>query len=115
MAATMDVAREKVVVCDNGTGYVKCGFAGDNFPRAVFPCMVGRPTLRYEEALSDTVLKDIVVGQEAADHRSNLEVRARESRRRRGAARPRRGVRPRVRGRISLPTTPASRFSFANN
>ena len=110
MAATMDVAREKVVVCDNGTGYVKCGFAGDNFPRAVFPCMVGRPTLRYEEALSDTVLKDIVVGQEAADHRSNLEVRARESKRRRGAARPRRGVRPRVRGRISLPTTSASRF-----
>ena len=35
MAATMDVAREKVVVCDNGTGFVKCGFAGDNFPRAV--------------------------------------------------------------------------------
>lgn len=70
----MEVPREKVVVCDNGTGYVKCGFAGDNFPRAVFPCMVGRPTLRHEERASETVLKDIMVGDEAAEQRSNLEV-----------------------------------------
>lgn len=25
---------------------VKCGFAGDVFPRAVFPCLVGRPSFR---------------------------------------------------------------------
>jgi actin-related protein len=49
--------RERVVVCDNGTGFVKCGFAGDNFPRAVFPCMVGRPMLRYEEEISSNQLK----------------------------------------------------------
>lgn len=30
------------VVCDNGTGMVKAGFAGDDAPRAVFPSMVGR-------------------------------------------------------------------------
>lgn len=71
----MEVPREKVVVCDNGTGYVKCGFAGDNFPRAVFPCLVGRPTMRYEEAASETTLKDVMVGNEAADQRNNLEVR----------------------------------------
>ena len=29
-------------VCDNGTGWVKCGFAGDGFPQT-FPCMLGRP------------------------------------------------------------------------
>ena len=34
----------KVVVCDNGTGFVKCGFAGSNFPTHIFPAMVGRPT-----------------------------------------------------------------------
>ena len=44
-------------MCDNGTGFVKCGFAGDNFPRAVFPCMVGRPMLRYEEEISSQQLK----------------------------------------------------------
>ena len=32
--------------------YVKCGFAGDSFPRATFPCMVGRPILRSETKLA---------------------------------------------------------------
>ncbi|KAF3523687.1 hypothetical protein F2Q69_00048980 [Brassica cretica] len=31
------------LVCDNGTGMVKAGFAGDDAPRAVFPSIVGRP------------------------------------------------------------------------
>ena len=39
------------VVLDNGTGYVKCGFAGDQTPRLVFPSVVGTPVLRYEERL----------------------------------------------------------------
>jgi hypothetical protein len=42
------------IVVDNGTGYVKAGFAGDNMPRHSFPSMVGRPTLRAEEDLLDT-------------------------------------------------------------
>ena len=50
-------SRERTVVCDNGTGFVKCGFAGDNFPRAKFPCMVGRPLLRYEEEISSAELR----------------------------------------------------------
>ena len=37
--------------------FVKCGFAGDNFPAAVFPCLVGRPMLRYEENLGDRELR----------------------------------------------------------
>lgn len=31
------------LVCDNGSGLVKSGFAGDDAPRAVFPSIVGRP------------------------------------------------------------------------
>ena len=42
----MDNEGRKVVVCDNGTGFVKCGFAGDQFPAHIFPAMVGRPILR---------------------------------------------------------------------
>ena len=34
------------VVSDNGSGYVKLGFAGDSFPRHVIPSIVGRPMLR---------------------------------------------------------------------
>ena len=30
------------LVCDNGTGMCKAGFAGDDAPRAVFPSIVGR-------------------------------------------------------------------------
>ncbi|KAF1865337.1 hypothetical protein Lal_00004711 [Lupinus albus] len=63
-----------VVVCDNGTGYVKCGFAGENFPTSVFPCVVGRPMLRYEESLTEQHLKDIVVGEGCADLRHQLDI-----------------------------------------
>lgn len=31
------------LVCDNGSGLCKAGFAGDDAPRAVFPSIVGRP------------------------------------------------------------------------
>ncbi|KAL0476556.1 actin-related protein [Acrasis kona] len=64
----------KTVVCDNGTGFVKCGFAADNFPRATFPAMVGRPTMRSEESFGEFELKDIMVGDECAAARANLEV-----------------------------------------
>ena len=79
----MRADKQKVVVCDNGTGvcvmltevfrkpsahvqqdhqevpvqFVKCGFAGDNFPRASFPCMVGRPTVRAEQGVSKSQLR----------------------------------------------------------
>ena len=55
--ANMEALRRRTVVCDNGTGFVKCGFAGDVFPRAVFPCIVGRPLLRYEEEIMSQQLK----------------------------------------------------------
>ena len=68
------VERDKVVVCDNGTGFVKCGFAGDNFPRATFPCMVGTPTLRTDQDLGGEAVKDLVVGAECAELRHQLDV-----------------------------------------
>ncbi|KAF7024675.1 hypothetical protein CFC21_036987 [Triticum aestivum] len=54
--------------------YVKCGFAGENFPTSVFPCVVGRPLLRYEESLQEQELTDIVVGAACADLRHQLDV-----------------------------------------
>ena len=38
------------IVCDNGSGMVKCGFAGDDAPRAVFPSIVGRPKMQFLSA-----------------------------------------------------------------
>jgi actin-related protein 2 len=34
------------IVCDNGTGFLKMGFAGDDYPRFTIPSIVGRPMLR---------------------------------------------------------------------
>jgi len=64
----------KVVVCDNGTGFVKCGFAGANFPTSIFPSLVGRPVLRFEEKIENVQLKDIMVGDEAAKLRTMLQI-----------------------------------------
>jgi len=65
-----------IVVSDNGTGFVKCGFAGENFPRHTFPSLVGRPMLRAEESeIGDTVLKSIMVGDEASAVRKYLDVK----------------------------------------
>lgn len=64
-----------VVIIDNGTGYLKAGFAADNLPRFSFPSIVGRPTLRAEEDIGDVEgLKDIMVGDEAAALRRALEI-----------------------------------------
>jgi len=64
----------KPVICDNGTGYVKCGFAGDNFPAFIFPSMIGRPLMRYEEEFKDVELKEVMVGDECAKYRDMLET-----------------------------------------
>jgi len=63
-----------VVVCDNGTGFVKCGFAGSQFPKAIFPSMVGRPVLRSDEKIQGVQIKDIMVGDDASKARQNLKI-----------------------------------------
>lgn len=69
-----DAKGNRVIVCDNGTGFVKCGFAGTNFPAHIFPSMVGRPILRSEEKVDGVLVKDIMVGDEAAAVRQMLEI-----------------------------------------
>lgn len=50
------------LVCDNGSGLVKAGFAGDDAPRAVFPSIVGRP--RHQVwAQTGTFAKDDIYGR----------------------------------------------------
>lgn len=54
---------KKPIVVDNGTGFVKCGYAADNFPTHIFPSMIGRPLMRYEEEFKDVQLKDVMVSR----------------------------------------------------
>jgi hypothetical protein len=37
--------------------FVKVGFAGEHFPVAMFPSMVGRPTMRYAEKIGGVEIK----------------------------------------------------------
>ena len=70
----MSLGDNHCVVCDNGTGFVKVGYAGENFPRSIFPSMVGRPILRAEEAVAEGLeLKSIMCGDEASQVRNSLE------------------------------------------
>jgi len=69
----MDDQGRKILVCDNGTGFVKCGYAGTNFPEHIFPSMVGRPMLRSSAKVGNIEIKDLMVGDEASQLRSMLE------------------------------------------
>jgi hypothetical protein len=52
-----DSQGRRIIVCDNGTGFVKCGFAGSNFPAHIFPSLVGRPILRSQAKIGNIEIK----------------------------------------------------------
>ena len=69
----MDNEEQPPVVCDNGSGMVKCGFSGDDAPRSVFPSIVGRP--KTEQAMMGAAKKDWFVGDDAQAKRGVLQIR----------------------------------------
>ncbi len=56
------IMSKSTIVCDNGTGYCKVGYAGQNFPEFIFPSIVGVPMMRFEEEFKDVELKSIMCG-----------------------------------------------------
>jgi actin-related protein len=61
------------IVIDNGSGMCKAGFAGDDAPRGVFPCIVGRP--KNTEVMIGLNYEDSYIGDEAQLKRGVLSLR----------------------------------------
>jgi actin-related protein len=58
------------LIVDNGSGYIKAGFSGEEGPRAVFPGIVGRP--KNPGIMVGAEQKDYFVGQQAEEKRGIL-------------------------------------------
>ena len=58
------------IVFDNGSGRLKAGFSGEDGPRSVFSCLIGRP--RRQGIMPGMPSADTFVGDEAQAHRAFL-------------------------------------------
>lgn len=46
-----------IIILDNGSGYLKCGFSSKEQPLYTIPSLIGRPMLRYDEKIENFNIK----------------------------------------------------------
>jgi len=65
------MSENNTVVIDNGSGMIKAGFSGDDWPKATFPTIIGMPRNRFTGA----ALEDVYVGDAAQAKRELLNLK----------------------------------------
>jgi centractin len=60
------------VVIDNGSGYIKAGFAGEDLPKTYFPSIIGTP--KHTKVMAGAVQGDTFIGTKAQDLRGILKI-----------------------------------------
>ncbi|KAI9710657.1 MAG: Actin-like protein [Bogoriella megaspora] len=61
------------IVLDNGSGTIRAGFAGEDFPKCTFPSFVGRP--KHVRVLAGALEGDVFIGPRAQELRGLLKIR----------------------------------------
>lgn len=69
-----EISSTKPLVIDNGTGFTKNGFAGEDQPRSVFPTIIGYP--KYQIIMTDVehYVREYYIGEEAINLRGVLKL-----------------------------------------
>jgi len=62
----------KAIIIDNGSGMIKAGIGGEDKPRSVFPCVVGRP--KEASVIPGGEKKDLYIADEAQKYRGVLNM-----------------------------------------
>merc|ERR1719499_2433773 len=80
MADTKDEEEEEeeeedypAVVIDLGSGYTKCGYAGDDFPKSIFPTVVGHP--KSQAKMIGMTQRAEYAGAEAMNRRGIMNIK----------------------------------------
>jgi actin-related protein len=68
----VDPSQTKAIIIDNGSGMMKAGIGGEDKPRAVFPCVVGRP--KEKSVIPGSETKQLYLGEEAQKLRGVLQI-----------------------------------------
>lgn len=67
-----DVITSQPAIIDNGSGTIKCGFAGEETPRVIVNSHVGRP--KYKRCMAGALEGDIFVGNKCTENRGILSI-----------------------------------------
>lgn len=68
-----DVIASQPIVIDNGSGVIKAGFAGEDYPKVHFNSYIGRP--KHVRVMTGGLEGDVFMGPKAEEHRGLLNIK----------------------------------------